>query len=157
MSLFIYMVFYNCLKTKIIFWAIVLKYPDLVLAFRCFFICLCWVEVWKVLWWKGRKALILQWFFKIHRTVRLTLVSQRLVLNVIQNSWIFHLCAYMRENIWLIVEMSEIDKSTGIFRWICHFFWWGAPVAWYKSRHSFCGVDYGVVFNWTMKCNWSIF
>ncbi len=40
------------------------------------------------------------------------------MLNVIQNSWTCHLCAYMREYIWLRVEMSEIYKNTGIFRWL---------------------------------------
>ncbi len=78
------------------------------------------------------------------------------MLNIIQNSWTCHLCAYMREYIWLRVEMSEIYKNTGIFRWIVPFFC-GFSVAWYKSRQSFCGVGYGVVFNWTMKCDWSTF
>lgn len=36
---------------------------------------------------------------------------------------------------------------------------WGAPLVFYWSAHS-CGVDYGVIFNWSVKCKlcdwWSV-
>lgn len=40
---------------------------------------------------------------------------------------------------------------------------WGTPLVFYWSAHS-CGVDYGVIFNWSVKCKqcdwwsvWSVF